>query len=63
MLPLVSILLSGGYKDLQGISPTVDKLDAKTGADGSTDCVTDPQTDGHGADGDPADGKRPDSGG
>lgn len=58
-----SILLSGGYKDLQGISPTVDKLDAKTGADGSTDGVTDPPTDGHGADGEPADGKRPDSGG
>ena len=59
----VSILLSGGYKDLQGISPTVDKLDAKTGADGSTDGVTDPPTDGNGADGEPADGKRPDSGG
>lgn len=58
-----SILLSGGYADLQGISPTVDKLDAKTGADGSTDGVTDPPTDGHGADGEPADGKRPDSGG
>lgn len=59
----VSILLSGGYKDLQGISPTVDKLDAKTGADGSTDGVMDPPTDGHGADDEPADGKRPDSGG
>lgn len=59
----VSILLSGGYADLQGISPTVDKLDAKTGADGSSDGVTDPPTDGHGADGEPADGKRPDSGG
>ena len=58
-----SILLSGGYADLQGISPTVDKLDAKTGADGSTDGVTDPPTDCHGADGEPADGKRPDSGG
>ena len=49
--------------DLQGISPTVDKLDAKMGADGSSDGVTDPPTDGHGDDGDPADGKQPDSGG
>ena len=58
-----SILLRGGYKDLQGISPTVDKLDAKTCADGSTDGVTDPPTDGHGADGETADGECPDSGG
>ena len=58
-----SILLSGDYKDLQGISPTVDNLDAKPGAEGYSDGVTDPQTDGHGADGEPADGERPDSGG
>ena len=58
-----SILQSGDYKDLQGISPTVDKFDAETCDDGSTDGVTDPPTDGHGADGESADGNRPDSGG
>ena len=63
MLLFNSILQSGGYKDLQGISPTVDKPIAKTDADVATDGVTDSPADGHGADGESADGKRPDPGG